>query len=129
MNALKAAAGGLVVAAGFLTGLGSAQAGPQNFQGGLGQSKFSGGFGNSSKFQGGFGNSSKFHGGFGNGSKFHGGGFGKSGPFVPHHKHVWHDTTHYDFVPGRNVWNGFRWVYIPGHYVLHVDGHFDHIHH
>ena len=128
MNALKAAAGGLVVAAGFLTGLGSAEAGPQNFQGGFGQSKFSGGFGNSSKFHGGIGHSSKFHGGFGHGSHFHG-GIGLSGPFVPIHKHKWHDTSHYDYVPGRYVWNGFRWVYVPGHLRWHQDGHFHHFNH
>lgn len=129
MNALKAVAGGLVVAAGVLFGAEAAQAGPQ---------KFKSGFGQSSKFSGGFGNGSKFHGGFGNGPKFphqhgggfgHGGPFGHSGPFVPDHGGHWHDTSHYDYHPGEYVWNGFRWVYVPGHFDFHRTGHLHHPHH
>jgi len=120
MNAMKAVAGGLVVAAGFLFGTEPAQAGPKGFGGGT-STKFSGGFRNTNKFHDGFGNPS-FHGGHG----FHG---GLSGPIVPIHKHRWHDTSHFDYHPGRWVWNGFRWVYVPGHYDFHRTGHFDHARH
>ena len=110
MNALKAVAGGLVVAAGFLYGAEAAQAGPQ-------------------KFKGGFGQPSKFSGGFGDGSKFPHGRFGQSGPFVPNRRGHWHDTSHWDYHPGGYVWNGFRWVYVPGHFDFHRTGHFHHPHH
>jgi hypothetical protein len=49
-------------------------------------------------------------------------------PHVHKPLHVWHDTSHWDYHPGEWVWNGYRWVYVPGHYDYHVDGHFDHLH-
>jgi len=40
----------------------------------------------------------------------------------------WHDTSHYDYVPGRFVRHGCHYHYIPGQTILHRDGHFD-LHH
>ena len=128
MNAFKGVTVGLVVAAGFFFSVDSAQAGPKGGFGGGSSSKFSGGFGGSGKFHSGLGHGGHGHGGFGHSHKFHGGG-SISGPFVPIHKHHWHDTSHYDHHPGRWVWNGFRWVYIPGHLHWHQDGHFHHYGH
>lgn len=39
---------------------------------------------------------------------------------------VWHDTSHYDYYPGRYVPHGNHFDYVPGHYHWHNDGHWDH---
>ena len=39
---------------------------------------------------------------------------------------VWHDTSHYDYHPGRYVRHGNHYDYIPGHAHLHRTGHWDH---
>ncbi|MCA9077528.1 MAG: hypothetical protein KDA93_21060 [Planctomycetaceae bacterium] len=59
----------------------------------------------------------------------HGGGHGWGG----HHPHrrphfdAWHDTSHYDYVPGHwTIVHGCR-VWVPGRYVWHQDGHIDHV--
>ncbi|MFV0444205.1 MAG: hypothetical protein ACK5Q5_11610 [Planctomycetaceae bacterium] len=40
----------------------------------------------------------------------------------------YHDTSHYDYIPGRWVKHGCHWDWQPGRYVYHQDGHFD-LHH
>ena len=40
----------------------------------------------------------------------------------------WHDTTHWDYHPGYVVPHGNHYDYVPGHYHLHRDGHWD-LHH
>ena len=43
---------------------------------------------------------------------------------------TWHDTSHYDWHPGRFVWHGNHFDYIPGHWDYHQTGHWDtHLHH
>ena len=93
---------------------------------------FGGGYGG-----GGFNNPGYVGGGFNNPG--FGGGFHDDGHL--HHDvnpHVnpgfgghydWHDTTHYDYIPGRWVKHGCHWHYIPGRRVLHRDGHWDLHHH
>jgi hypothetical protein len=65
------------------------------------------------------------HGGFYGGHIHH-----DVNPWIhPGHGHLhWHDTTHYDFIPGRWVQHGCHSHWIPGRWVLHQDGHFD-VHH
>lgn len=74
-------------------------------------------------------------GGFGYGygsSSFYGGGHVHHdvNPWIhPGHGHYhWHDTSHYDYIPGRWVRHGCHSHYVPGRWVLHQDGHFD-LHH
>ena len=45
------------------------------------------------------------------------------GPGCGHYD--WHDTSHYDYIPGRWVRSGCGWRYVPGRYVFHQDGHWD----
>lgn len=111
MKAFKAAACAAVAVAALLFGADTAQAGPKK---GL-------------KIGLGLGHQHHHHGLHLHGSHLHGSHL--HGPFVPVHGHVWHDTSHFDYVPGGWKWNGFKWVYVPGRYVYHVDGHFDHLHH
>jgi hypothetical protein len=42
--------------------------------------------------------------------------------------HDWHDTTHYDYVPGGYQRHGSHFHYQPGQMRLHQDGHYD-LHH
>lgn len=43
------------------------------------------------------------------------------------HVDVWHNTSHYDYVPGHwAIVHGCR-VWVPGRYVWHQDGHVDHV--
>ena len=42
--------------------------------------------------------------------------------------HVWHDTSHWDYIPGRYVWHGDHYDYIPPRRVYHHEGHWDHLH-
>lgn len=37
----------------------------------------------------------------------------------------WHDTSHWDYVPGRYVPHGNHCDYVPGRQVWHRDGHWD----
>ncbi len=41
------------------------------------------------------------------------------------HAH-WHDTTHLDYHPGEFVRHRNHYHYVPGHYDVHRDGHWDH---
>jgi hypothetical protein len=41
------------------------------------------------------------------------------------HSH-WHDTTHLDYHPGGFVRHRNHYHYVPGHYDVHHDGHWDH---
>jgi hypothetical protein len=86
---------------------------------------------------GGFGGYGGYGGGLYNGF---GGGYGGLNQGHLHHDvnpqidygpggHLdWHDTSHYDYIPGRWVQHGCHSHYIPGRRVLHQDGHFD-LHH
>ena len=56
----------------------------------------------------------------------HWGGGGIVRPYVP--AHTWHDTSHYDYHPGRVVRHGNHFDYQPGHYDWHQQGHIDHNH-
>jgi hypothetical protein len=38
----------------------------------------------------------------------------------------WHDTTHLDYHPGEYVRHRNHYHYVPGHYDVHEDGHWDH---
>jgi hypothetical protein len=38
----------------------------------------------------------------------------------------WHDTTHLDYHPGGYVRHRNHYHYVPGHYDVHEDGHWDH---
>jgi hypothetical protein len=40
------------------------------------------------------------------------------------HAH-WHDTTHLDYHPGEVVRHRNHYHYVPGHYDVHEDGHWD----
>jgi hypothetical protein len=42
--------------------------------------------------------------------------------------HQWHDTSHYDVVPGYNVWHGNHFDYVPPRVIYHQSGHVDHLH-
>ncbi len=42
--------------------------------------------------------------------------------------HTWHDTSHWDYIPGRYVPHGNHLDYIPGRRVWHRSGHVDHNH-
>ncbi|MBX3439134.1 MAG: hypothetical protein KF861_16715, partial [Planctomycetaceae bacterium] len=64
---------------------------------------------------------------------FHGGhnhrsGFGNVPPAI------WHDTSHYDWIPGQWVRHGHHVHWVPGRWVPHQTGHIDtlhgnHVHH
>lgn len=41
---------------------------------------------------------------------------------------TWHDTTHLDWHPGDYVPHGNHFDYVPGHYDVHHDGHWDYHH-
>lgn len=43
------------------------------------------------------------------------------------HFDAYHDTSHYDWVPGHWVWHHGHYDWVPGRYVLHVEGHVDHV--
>ncbi len=59
-------------------------------------------------------------------SVYHGGGHGwyGGGWYADHYD--WHDTSHYDYHPGRYVRHRNHFHYEPGHYDLHETGHWDH---
>ena len=44
-----------------------------------------------------------------------------------HGGHVWHDTSHWDYHPGRLVPHYDHYDYVPGHYHYHREGHFDYL--
>ena len=37
----------------------------------------------------------------------------------------WHDTSHFDYIPGHYVPHGNHFDYVPGRVVWHRDGHWD----
>lgn len=41
------------------------------------------------------------------------------------HSH-YHDTSHYDYVPGHYVPHGNHFHYVPGQYYFHQTGHYHH---
>ena len=123
MYALKSLVCAGVVGAGALVGA------PQEAEagGGFSISVGHGGYGNYG--YGGYGYGSRY--GFGNriyqpryyGGYGHGHGHSHGGT------RVWHDTSHYDYYPGRYVPHGNHYDYVPGHAVWHNDGHWDHFGH
>jgi hypothetical protein len=75
---------------------------------------------------------------YGNYGGYYGGGcgYGGYGGYTPYttnyggrwgggHAH-WHDTTHLDYHPGEFVRHRGHYHYVPGHYDVHEDGHWDH---
>lgn len=97
-----------------------------------------GGYGPAGYGQVGYGQGGFYNPGYG-GQINYGGGLGYGGGHLHHDvdptvnpgpggHYDWHDTTHYDYIPGRWVQHGCHSHYIPGRYVLHQDGHFD-LHH
>jgi hypothetical protein len=69
------------------------------------------------------------HGGFGGcrsypQTSYWGGGWGVYGGWGGHSH--WHDTTHLDYHPGEYVRHRNHYHYVPGHYDVHNDGHWDH---
>lgn len=36
----------------------------------------------------------------------------------------YHNTSHYDWVPGQYIWHNGHLDYVPGHYDYHQTGHF-----
>jgi hypothetical protein len=42
--------------------------------------------------------------------------------------HEWHDTSHFDYHPGRFVRHRNHFHYEPGHYDYHETGHLHHYH-
>ena len=79
-------------------------------------------------FQFSIGVSRPYYGGYG----WYGGGYpsyyGRHYGYGHGHS-VWHDTSHWDYYPGRLVPHGDHYDYIPGHRVWHNDGHWDHYGH
>ena len=82
-----------------------------------------------------YGNYGGYYGGNGCGYGNYG-GYGNSGGYQPYtsyygggwgggHAH-WHDTTHLDYHPGEYVRHRGHYHYVPGHYDVHEDGHWDH---
>ena len=68
------------------------------------------------------------HGGHGyHGGHGHSNGWRSGGIHGGRHIDVYHDTTHYDWVPGHWEWHHGHYDWVPGRYVLHVDGHVDHV--
>jgi hypothetical protein len=65
------------------------------------------------------------------GSRF-GSRFGSYGHYYPSYpsrgRHVWHDTSHWDYHPGGFVRHYDHYDYVPGHYDFHDEGHWDHRH-
>lgn len=51
-------------------------------------------------------------------TSFYGGGWGGGDAH-------WHDTTHLDYHPGEFVRHRGHYHYVPGHYDMHEDGHWD----
>ncbi len=41
----------------------------------------------------------------------------------------WHDTSHFDYVPGRYRRHGNHYHYTPGRYYYHRSGHYDYHRH
>lgn len=59
------------------------------------------------------------------GSNYGGYGGGYHGHH-PHHGHYdWHDTSHYDYIPGHYQRHYNHYHYVPGRYQFHQDGHWD----
>ena len=52
------------------------------------------------------------------------GGSFQSGFGVPS-RHVWHNTSHFDYHPTERVWHGNHIDVIPGHFDYHNTGHWD----
>jgi hypothetical protein len=67
-----------------------------------------------------------FYGGYGSYCRGHWGGYHGGGW---NRDHVWHDTTHLDWHPGEYVPHYNHYHYVPGHWDVHYDGHWDHLHH
>ncbi len=42
--------------------------------------------------------------------------------------HQWHDTSHYEVVPGYYVWNGDHYDYVPPRTIYHNSGHVTNLH-
>jgi hypothetical protein len=61
-------------------------------------------------------------------TSYYRGGHGHHGSHHRHYsrRHVWHDTSHYDYHPGEYVPHGNHYHYVPGHYDWHETGHWDH---
>lgn len=74
------------------------------------------------------------HGGYGGVYRsYYGGGYGQSvgyggygGGGYGHGRAVWHDTSHYDWHAPSLQRHRNHYDYVPGHYDLHRDGHWDH---
>lgn len=76
-------------------------------------------YGNYGSYYSGYGGGGCGYGGYG-GYPYtanYGGGWGG-------HAH-WHDTTHLDYHPGEFVRHRNHHHYVPGHYDVHEDGHWD----
>jgi hypothetical protein len=75
-----------------------------------------------------YGNYSTYYGGYNPGCGY--GGYGRypytaySGGGWGGHAH-WHDTTHLDYHPAEFVRHRNHYDYVPGHYDVHHDGHWD----
>jgi hypothetical protein len=75
------------------------------------------------------GNPHGYYGGYG--AYGHCGGYG-SYPYTTYYgggwggHALWHDTTHLDYHPGEFVRHRNHYHYVPGHYDVHEDGHWDH---
>jgi hypothetical protein len=73
-----------------------------------------------------YGNYGGYYGGYNSGcgygsypyTAYYGGGYGG-------HAH-WHDTTHLDYHPAEFVPHRGHYHYVPGHYDVHEEGHWDH---
>jgi len=81
------------------------------------------------------GNPHRYYGNYGGYYRGYGCGHGRYGSYSPYtayygggwgggHAH-WHDTTHLDYHPGEFVRHRGHYHYIPGHYHVHEDGHWD----
>lgn len=62
------------------------------------------------------------------------GGYGYGGSYLNNYRgprnsgYIWHDTTHYDYVPTQVIPHGNHYHVQPGGYYLHQSGHVDRIH-
>ncbi len=73
---------------------------------------------------------------FGSGPVYSGGGYGYSSPYhncypqqpVYRSQYQWHDTSHYDYIPGGVIPHGNHYHYVPGQYQWHQTGHWDQYH-
>ena len=127
MGILKTAVTSAVVfAGGLVLAPDQAEAGGRHTLGSYGLYRSTGyGFG------GGYGQGA-YYGGTGYRNYNYGAGYGSGygGHYHGGYNHggttVWHDTSHYDYVPGIVVPHGNHSHYIPGHLEYHQTGHYDH---